>query len=234
MNDAPVCNAVSITTNEDTLGQVAASCTDVDGNPLTYSTGLAVHGTSSVLSSMLRYTPQANYFGADIFTYKANDGNLDSNSPSVSVTVNPVNDAPVIAESDPQTVSISENGAPVAFARTLNASDIDVDTLTWSISSPAVHGTAGGIRNWVIQSDHLHSKTNYSGTDSFIMRVADGHGGSDTITVNVTISEVFLTISGNAGVGEAKFPSLTERIRKWKPMGAVPILCRFTITGPAP
>ena len=158
MNDAPVCNAVSITTNEDTLGQVAASCTDVDGNPLTYSTGLAVHGTSSVLSSMLRYTPQANYFGADIFTYKANDGNLDSNSPSVSVTVNPVNDAPVIAESDPQTVSISENGAPVAFALTLNASDIECRhaNLEYLLACRAWH--CGGIRNWVIQSDHLHSE----------------------------------------------------------------------------
>ncbi len=213
VNDAPVCNAVSITTNEDTLGQIAASCNDVDGNPLTYSAGVAVHGTTSVASNMLRYTPQANYHGADSFTYKANDGTVDSNSPSVSVTVNSINDAPVIAESDPVAVSMSENGAPVAFALTLNASDIDGDPISWNISTPAAHGTAGASGTGLSKAITYSPNTNYSGADSFVVRVSDGIGGIDTLTVNVTISEVFLTISGNAGEGEAEL-SFFDRTAK--------------------
>ena len=57
VNDAPVCTARSLTTAEDTQGEVAPNCTDVDGNPLTYETGSAAHGTTSVVSGNLRYTP---------------------------------------------------------------------------------------------------------------------------------------------------------------------------------
>jgi large repetitive protein len=41
------------------------------------------------------YTPDANYDGPDSFSYKANDGDLDSNIAVVELTVNPANDAPV-------------------------------------------------------------------------------------------------------------------------------------------
>ena len=40
------------------------------------------------------YTPNADFFGTDTFTYKVNDGSFDSNVAEVTITVNPVNDAP--------------------------------------------------------------------------------------------------------------------------------------------
>ena len=43
----------------------------------------------------LTYTPAANYNGPDSFTFKANDGTLDSNVATVTITVTAVNDAPV-------------------------------------------------------------------------------------------------------------------------------------------
>src|SRR3989454_12348424 len=43
------------------------------------------------------YTPVADFNGADSFTYKANDGQADSNVATVALTINPVNDAPVAA-----------------------------------------------------------------------------------------------------------------------------------------
>ncbi len=99
VNDAPVCSNVSLTTDEDTPGDVAPDCTDVDGDPLTYSiVSGASHGTASVVSGQLHYSPAANYNGSDSFTYKANDGLLDSNTATVNVTVNAVNDAPVCSE----------------------------------------------------------------------------------------------------------------------------------------
>ena len=102
VNDAPVAVADSYSTNEDTALTVTApgvlgNDTDVDGDALTAilvagpSHGsLALNGNGS-----FTYTPGANYNGSDAFTYKANDGQADSNVATVSLTVNPVNDAPV-------------------------------------------------------------------------------------------------------------------------------------------
>ena len=41
------------------------------------------------------YTPNANYFGLDSFTFKANDGTFDSIAATVSITVTAVNSPPV-------------------------------------------------------------------------------------------------------------------------------------------
>ena len=48
------------------------------------------------------YTPAANFNGTDSFTYKANDGTDDSNLATVTITVNPVNDAPVAIDDVPR------------------------------------------------------------------------------------------------------------------------------------
>ena len=52
-------------------------------------------GTLSGTAPNLTYTPNANANGADSFTFKANDGTVDSNIATVSITVTAVNDAPV-------------------------------------------------------------------------------------------------------------------------------------------
>ena len=46
----------------------------------------------------MTYTPAANYNGSDSFTFTVNDGTVDSNVATVSITVNAVNDAPVAAD----------------------------------------------------------------------------------------------------------------------------------------
>ena len=68
----------------------------MEGSRLTYAivTGPA-HGTLTGTAPNLTYTPAANYNGPDSFTFKANDGSADSNVATVSITVTPVNDAPV-------------------------------------------------------------------------------------------------------------------------------------------
>src|SRR5206468_7975667 len=80
VNDAPVANNQTVTTDEDTAKAITLSATDVEGSPLTYTvvSGPA-HGTLSGSAPTVTYTPAANYNGADSFTFKANDGTLDSN-----------------------------------------------------------------------------------------------------------------------------------------------------------
>ena len=102
VNDAPVAVDDTYATDEDTGLNVAApgvlgNDTDVD---VDFLTAALVSGTSNGSLTLnadgsFTYTPNANFNGSDSFTYKANDGNLDSNVATVTITVNPVNDTPV-------------------------------------------------------------------------------------------------------------------------------------------
>ena len=98
MNDAPVCEGVSITTDEDMPGETYPDCSDVDGDLLTYSVTAAADGTSGFAAGKITYDPDPNFNGTDAFTYTANDGTVDSNEAGVDVTVNAVNDAPVAVD----------------------------------------------------------------------------------------------------------------------------------------
>ena len=87
-NTAPVANAQSVTTNEDTAKAITLTGSDADGDPLTYSVVTQpAHGTLSGTAPNLTYTPAANYNGADSFTFKVNDGTVDSAAATVSITV---------------------------------------------------------------------------------------------------------------------------------------------------
>src|SRR5207253_2959361 len=91
VNHAPVANDQMVSTNQDTAKAITLSATDADSDGLTYTvvSGPA-HGTLSGMAPNLTYTPNAGYFGPDSFTFKANDGTVDSNTATVSITVNHV------------------------------------------------------------------------------------------------------------------------------------------------
>ena len=89
VNDAPAASDLTIVTGEDTPAAASLSASDVENSPLSYIilTGPA-HGALSGTAPSLTYTPAANYNGPDSFTYKANDGALDSNIATAGITVN--------------------------------------------------------------------------------------------------------------------------------------------------
>ena len=135
------------TTDEDTPGDANPDCSDVDSSSLTYSiVGAASHGTASVVAGKLHYVPNANYNGPDSFTYKANDGSLDSNAATVSVTVTAVNDAPVCSA-----VSLTTDEDTPGDVNP-DCSDVDSSSLTYSIVGAASHGTASVVAGSCITS----------------------------------------------------------------------------------
>src|SRR5207248_532913 len=89
------------------------------------------------------YTPAANYYGPDSFTYKASDGTTESNLATVSLTVNNVNDTPV-AVNDSATTN-----EDTAKNITVLDNDFDLDNLTGPLNAGltiigrtnATHGT---------------------------------------------------------------------------------------------
>jgi len=209
VNDAPVIAegaSVGVTMSEDgapTAFSLTLHATDAEGAALTWSISSAAgHGTASAsgtgASKAIGYTPAANYSGADSFVVRVSDGTL-TDTIVVNVTVTAVNDAPVITEGTSVSVTMSEDGAPTPFSRTLNASDVDGDTLAWSISMPAAHGTASASGTGASKAIGYAPNANYSGTDSFVVRVSDG-ALADTITVNVTVTAVNDAPTANAQV----------------------------------
>ena len=79
--------------DEDAPGAIVLSGSDAEGEPLSYSVVTApAHGTLSGTAPNLTYTPNANYFGPDSFSFKANDGLADSAPANVPITVTSVND----------------------------------------------------------------------------------------------------------------------------------------------
>jgi hypothetical protein len=168
------------------------NATDVENDTITWSISTdGSNGTASAsgngTSQTISYTPDANYNGSDSFVVQISDGNSGTDTITVNVTINNVNDPPVITEGATTSQTVNEDNT---LNFTLNATDIDNDTITWSISTNGSNGTASASGNGTSQTISYTPDANYNGSDSFIVQISDGNGGTDTITVNVTISPV--------------------------------------------
>ena len=96
-NDAPVITSVaSASGNEDTSISASLVVSDVENTSFSYSVSTPTKGGVSINSSGLwTYAPSANSNGADSFTVTVSDGSA-SVTQTINLTVNPVNDVPVI------------------------------------------------------------------------------------------------------------------------------------------
>jgi hypothetical protein len=200
-NNAPtITEGDSVTIGMTTAFNLTLHASDVDGDTLTWSIKTqANHGTASSsgtgTSKVIYYTPSGGYFGSDSFVVQVSDGKGGTDTITVNVTINAVNTSPVITEGASVSVTMSVNGGYIPFNLTLNATDVDGNTLTWSISTPAGHGTASTSGTGLSKAISYTPAHNYVGADSFAVQVSDGNGGTDTITVHVNINAyVFLPV----------------------------------------
>ena len=132
VSDAPVAADLDIFMDEDSTFSGTLHGTDGDGDAITYSiVTLPSSGAAVLLDSLdgtFTHTPNANYNGSDSFTYRAGDGTL-SDTGTVSITVHPVNDAPVINRMSDATMDEDSE-----ITLTLpSVSDIDGDSLSFSV-----------------------------------------------------------------------------------------------------
>jgi VCBS repeat-containing protein len=99
VNDAPSVSSLAVAVNEDSaLNGTLPAATDADLDALTYSAVTGPANGTLVLNAdgTYRYTPAANWSGTDSFTFKVNDGAVDSATATVTITVVAVNDAPTV------------------------------------------------------------------------------------------------------------------------------------------
>jgi len=203
---APVAQSQSVTTNEDVAVPVTLAATDVNGDAVTYAIASSpAHGTLTGTPPNVTYTPALHYFGADSFTFTANDGQLTSSAATVSITVNHVNHPPV---ANSQSVTTAEN---TAKAITLTATDIDTgDTLTYAVATQPSHGTVTGTPPNVTYTP----ATNYVGSDAFTFTANDGQATSNIATVSITITAVNQPPTFTSG-GDVSSPEDTAYSAQW-------------------
>ncbi len=185
VNDVPGVVDDTGTTQEDmplTLN-VLSNDSDLDGDTLTLdSVTQPPNGTVAIVGGQLVYTPNANFKGTDSFTYTVDDGNGGTATATVSVTVEPVNDAPVAVD---EAVTTSED-TPVTVDVLPNDADVDGDTLTVTDVTQGTNGTVAIVGGQLVYTPNADS----NGEDIFTYTVDDGQGGTDVATVTVRIVSV--------------------------------------------
>ncbi len=205
INTPPVANSNTASTNEDTpvTFNITSNDTDVDGtvnaSTVTLSTAIS-NGTWSVNSSgNVTYTPSSNFNGTASITYTVKDNdNLTSNSATITVTVNPVNDPP---NGTASSVTATENSPFIFSASDFHYTDPESDANTAivisslpSLGSLSVNGTAAYLGQTINVSDISTiiyiAPQDQSGTPytTFTFTVNDEGIGSvsGTMTINVT------------------------------------------------
>jgi VCBS repeat-containing protein len=182
----------------DAAGGVLANDSDPEQRPITAALIAAPqHGSVSFnADGSFVYTPVADYFGADTFTYRANDGFLDSPPATVTITVRGVPDAP-IARDDAYTVDqgltlvVDEPGS-VYDQAVLDDSPIGYWRLGESAGPTAVDET--GVHNGVYSGAIDFGLPGALANDANTSVELDGLGGVATVPHNPALNPAMLTV----------------------------------------
>jgi VCBS repeat-containing protein len=188
LNAPPVAQDDSYAVDEDTVLLVpgpGVSGNDADAEGAALAVALVAgpaHGTLALNpDGSFSYTPDADFNGSDSFTYRANDGGLDSNLATVALAVNPVNDAPTAADGGAST------DEDTAVAGSVSAGDVDGDSLAAALVQGPAHGEVA------LNADGTYVYTpaaDYFGADSFTFQVNDGQAVSGIASVSLEIAPV--------------------------------------------
>jgi VCBS repeat-containing protein len=189
-NQAPVADDDAYSTDEDTTLNIAApgvlgNDSDADGDPLTavLDTGPG-NGTLTLnADGSFTYTPDSDFNGIDSFIYHANDGSADSNTATVTITVDAVNDPPV-ANDDAAT---TDEDTAVTFDVLANDVDMDGDALIVSSITSMASGTAIDNGDGTVT---YSPNPNFNGYDSFTYTANDGQANSNVATVTINVIPV--------------------------------------------
>ena len=194
VNDAPVAVADSYATNEDQALNVNASNgvltndTDKDSNNLTAVIVTAPSSGTVTLAAngSFNYVPAPDFNGTSTFTYQADDSETRSNTATVTITVNAVNDPPT---AQPDSYTTAEDTPLSVGGNGVLGNDTDPD------SSGLTAQLVGNVTNGTLQfnSNGTFSYTppaNFNGTTSFSYRASDSALASSPVTVTITVSPV--------------------------------------------
>ncbi|AKS46067.1 Ca2+-binding protein, RTX toxin-related [Octadecabacter temperatus] len=189
VNDGPVANTDTDTTDEDTPVTVdlLANDTDDDGDDLTVINATVPAEQGTLVDNgdgTVTFTPAPDFNGEATISYEISDGNGGTDTSTHVITVTPVNDDPVAVDDTAET----DEDTPVTIDLIGNDTDVDGDPLTiGEVSVPAEQGTV------VDNGDGTVTFTpapDFNGEATITYTVVDGQGGEDEGEAVVTVGAV--------------------------------------------
>jgi PKD repeat protein len=203
VNDPPIAQGQSFSTNENTPTMINLGASDIDSTNLSFSiidglrhgfltgnTGTmtcTAHAQGATCGTNIGYSPAANYSGPDSFTWMVSDGIATSNSATVSISVIHINRGPTVNAGGPYTGNV---GAAIQFAGSGADPDGDPLTFSWDFGDGA---TATG-------TDPTHTYA-AAGVYTVTLSVVDPFGASSAAQTTATVTAgVILNPIGNKTV----------------------------------
>ncbi|HIF6198427.1 TPA: tandem-95 repeat protein [Vibrio parahaemolyticus] len=201
VNDAPVAKDDTAITDEDTpvTIDVLPNDTDVDGDKLSIESASVPkeQGTVEVVNGKLVFTPAENFNGDAEITYTVTDGALTDQA-TVNVTVNAVNDTPVV-ESSIADQTLAEDFTQ--YTIDLNTAFSDVDNVDGELSF-SVSGNSN-IQVAIVNGIATFTPTaDWNGSEALTFTATDPSGESVSQTVNFTVAPVADIVADKATVVE--------------------------------
>lgn len=165
----------SVITNKNSSLIVTLTGTDPDSLPLTFEiTSQPTHGTLEGVSPDYVYVPKQDFYGSDLFKFKANNGTKNSLEGTINITVHRTITA------HPQSITLNKNNSANI---TLTCSDNVGPTLNYTIIGQPLNGSLTG----TVPDLSYTPNQDFIGTDSFTFKASDDSLESNVTAVDITI-----------------------------------------------
>ncbi len=184
VDDDPNTMNVSAVTDEDNAVEITLEAEEYDGDTISFNIkDNPTSGSVTLTGDKATYTPNANYYGADSFTFEAVDYTAKKilNTATASITINPINDAPTIETQSVEGMQYSN------LSISLGGNDVDGDNLSYIIDEDVNNGTT------TISGSTLEFVPNpiWHGQDSLSVKLYDGALYSDAVKIYIDYDYFF-------------------------------------------
>ncbi len=220
MNDAPVATASALTTLEDTALTLSLGGSDKENSPLSFSIVTPpTRGKLIGTAPNLTYQPDADFHGTDSLVFTVSDGSLTSAPATLSLTVTPVNDAPVAIAASLTVVEGST--LPIV----LSGTDIESPSVQFTlVQQPRFGKIAGTGPNITYQPN-----PGFKGEDTLVFTVSDGSLTSTPATVTISVTPGAISLKTNADLAVALQSGIATTLQD----GSESLLANDPLTDPA-
>jgi hypothetical protein len=169
-------------------------CSDIDDTTLIWTQTLVPHGgvlslSGSGASRTATFISNGDWHGTTLAEITVSDPAGASDAIVLSITVAPVNDAPVILQGESAVMSMAEDTTSPTIL-SLAAIDVDADALSWSMIGDPDTGSWSLSTSGTSATVGYQAPSHWNGTAAATIRVADGQGGEDIITVLAEVRAV--------------------------------------------
>ena len=160
-----------------------ANDSDADGDTFTLasiSSSAQTHATVEMdVNGDIAYTPDLNYYGPSSFIYTLIDSYNETDTASITLNVNSINDIPVIDVNTSLTVD-EDDTTPIAFSVT----DVEDGSITPTLSAQNANVSLSG--DFILYTPN----SDYFGVDTVTLSVTDSDGSQTVENISVTVNNV--------------------------------------------